>query len=538
MNYLTTPFLQTVFSRITRGYTMRDAVKNTVSNNLSCQLADRWGQMRLNREPTFRRLFGQAESNAEFMAVKAKFERLGRLITQAINEGDGELLLDTLSEAPAFIKRYLIIDNWTGRNGELEYFTCHCCAHEVFGEAHGSDECDNLLCESCVERDYLYSSVMGAYVHSGVAWPVYDCLGAYERQDADDWVTSDFGRHRRDLLRPDNGDHCFFSSEEAYEDWYASYYDNDYDEDDDDSRSSRLIQDYHSGDEVGHIPSAYDKRKPGVWMGLELEIECGSNIRDEIAESINNHVNTDRRYVMFEEDGSLSHGFEVISGYTGLDTHEAWLKRFANANLKGCKSHDTNTCGLHVHITKADLSPFEAARLMLFIHNPSNEKLIRAVARRYGKSAGYAKFVDKTASIGDSDRAIHAAVLAKNNLTCMNYDRYEALNFQPRKTVEFRLYRGTLKVETIMACLEFTWLSYFFAKQTSITHLGTEDFIKWISLPQNKRESRYLRRLLRAKGIIPAASTPVALEAETSDGTNAEPPEPRLRRCEREALAA
>jgi hypothetical protein len=74
------------------------------------------------------------------------------------------------------------------------------------------------------------------------------------------------------------------------------------------------------------------------------------------------------------------------------------------------------------------------------------------------------------------------------------------LNFQNDNTIEFRLFKGTLRYETIMACLEFTYATWFFCRDTGITELTTANFIDFIAQPQQREHTKFLRTYLREKG--------------------------------------
>lgn len=519
---MTTPFLSAIYSR--RAWstcpTLAVCVKTEVRDNLNCAPGrNRWRT---------------AANRVSFLSMRDEFRRLGRGIAVAIasdNDRDFRRHVEDLANEWGRSGLFTtLISRFDEKNGSsIDWYECAHCGNQFFGNCYATDDSDGELCEACTDSHYVYSVCMDAYIRSDSAYSVYRSLRSIRRDDPDDFCTRSYGARNYCRHPAVSG----FMDDDTYSEYCDEY---GGDDDDEDRRSdTSLLACYHEGVDIGHIPSAaYDKKR--VWLGMELEIECGDRDRNHVVQSVNSHVNTDRKYVRFETDGSLSYGFEIITGYTGLDTHEKWLKRFANSDLKGCKSHDTSTCGLHVHIDKRDMTPFEAARLMLFINNPANERLIRAVARRYGRDAGYAKFCDK------SKTALHSAHVAvkrrHNDLTWMNEDRYEALNFQPARTIEYRLYRGTLKVETIMACLEFTWLSYWFARQTSITRLGTEDFIKWISQPKNKRESRYLRQMLAAKGLMPPQKAAPNAEFISPEVETDTPPAPRARRADQVAVTA
>ena len=77
---------------------------------------------------------------------------------------------------------------------------------------------------------------------------------------------------------------------------------------------------------------------------------------------------------------------------------------------------------------------------------------------------------------------------------------FEAVNFQPERTIEFRLFRGTLRYETIMACLEFTYAAWFFTRDTGQQDLTADHFLKYISQPNNRKDTVNLRSYLKDKG--------------------------------------
>lgn len=282
-------------------------------------------------------------------------------------------------------------------------------------------------------------------------------------------------------------------------------------EDDEDYSENEHIREYHSSREyLGHIPSKYDDRKPRVLLGLELEMEINDDYsRDEKAGELLRNIGKYQgyNYALCENDGSLDYGFEMVSAYTGLDVHAEQLSFFENKKLKGAISHDSDNCGLHVHICKADMSTLHGAKMVLFINDQANHKLIKAIARR--DASDYAKFKNKA-----EDRE-----WIKDALTCeskrsqlrnLNSDRYEALNFKNDKTVEFRLFKGSLVYSTIMACLEFTYATWFFCRDTSTKNLNTDHFLKFICANENRADTKHLRAYLKAKGFtLPERNTVV-----------------------------
>jgi len=269
-----------------------------------------------------------------------------------------------------------------------------------------------------------------------------------------------------------------------------------------------IIGRYHSSkDFLGHIPSTFDTRTPKVRIGFELEIECdGMLARESHAKNLLDAIGKYKNYLYAhcENDGSLTNGFEMVTSYTGLDVHREQLKKYFKdtSNVQGLKSHNTRTCGLHVHVCKADMNVYHATRLMRFIHARGNEGMIRAVARRYqANGRGYAK-IDNTRAWRFQwlKNALRGVTEPKRQIQRLNPERHEALNFLNTNTVEFRLFRGTLKYSTIVACLEFAYMSWHFTRPANGDDLTQESFFKFISAPENRKDSYYLRRLLHARG--------------------------------------
>jgi hypothetical protein len=232
-------------------------------------------------------------------------------------------------------------------------------------------------------------------------------------------------------------------------------------------------------------------------MGMELEVEVGSDYsRSDKAEELYDEikwVTPEHQYIFIEDDGSLDHGFEIVTGYTGLDVHADMLKFFKKP-WRGMRSHDTRTCGLHVHIDKKDVSLFHACKMVFFINDSNNQKLIRDIARR--SNHHYAKIGNKKASY----QWLKDARKGHDPLNRLNDDRTEALNFQNPNTIEFRLFKGTLRYETIMACLEFTYATWFFCRDTGVSELTSAKFIEFICQPNQRKDTKYLRTYLKEKG--------------------------------------
>ena len=298
---------------------------------------------------------------------------------------------------------------------------------------------------------------------------------------------------------------------DCVQDYYYSdrneYYARESDDDNEDEcREYDNIGGRHSSKhELSRIPSLYDQRKPRVLLGLELEMEINGDydLDDRAGFLLNSlgHYQTpsdNYLYALCEEDCSIDRGFELVTAYTGLEVHAKQLK-FFDTRFKGATSHNTSTCGLHVHICKSDMTTLHASKMVLFINDPANHELVYALARR--DQSSYCKIYDKKADKSWIKNAL-LRTKRKDQIQSLNPDRYEALNFQNERTVEFRLFKGTLKYQTIMACLEFTFATWHFCREASTSQLTTSGFLDFICQPENRKDTKFLRSYLREKGFV------------------------------------
>lgn len=97
-----------------------------------------------------------------------------------------------------------------------------------------------------------------------------------------------------------------------------------------------------------------ENEKTNLTIGFELEVEnFGSKDNNEVAGIVKNMLDG---FVEIERDGSLNHGFEIISHpFTRkyFETIKPQLKEvFDYLNTSNFKGDETQTAGLHVHINR------------------------------------------------------------------------------------------------------------------------------------------------------------------------------------------
>lgn len=263
----------------------------------------------------------------------------------------------------------------------------------------------------------------------------------------------------------------------------------------------RVIGGYHDGTrraETRPVLSAWTRAHRGELLGVELEVELRRSRADDAEEvaqellRVAERVATERRtprLLWAEHDGSLENGFELISAPAGLDTHRVlWPELLASTACKALRSHDTHTCGLHVHISRAQLTRLQVNKLAAWIDSRDADGLLWAVARRSGNN-----YCRRSSDTRPTQRTVlHAAD---------TYDRYRALNVTGSRTIEWRIFRGTLRAETVLACIELAHLATHWAADASIRDLTTRSLIAAIHHQDHAKETRHLRACLRRRVI-------------------------------------
>lgn len=187
------------------------------------------------------------------------------------------------------------------------------------------------------------------------------------------------------------------------------------------------------------------------YYGVELEIDEGGESEKNAKEflSIANECN---ELMYIKHDSSLEDGMELVThpmSLTWHKTHMPWQAVMKRAIELGYLSHQTRTCGLHIHASRAALGETEAeqeaviARILWFFEKHWEEilKASRRSQRNLDRWAHRYQLLDSPKKILDHVKGGHA-------------DRYTCVNVLNDATIEFRIFRGTLRYNSLIAALQ------------------------------------------------------------------------------------
>ena len=301
---------------------------------------------------------------------------------------------------------------------------CDHCETAIYNNDAVTDD-DHFLCESCYENHYTRCEDCGRIIRN------------------------------EDSYYADNYDLCYDCNE----------------------KHTKFIHEYA----YKPVPIMYGQGKRH--FGVELEIDHAGR-DEENAETLLNIANRHDEHLYIKSDGSLDDGMELVSHPMTLGYHldEFNWDEICDAAVKmGYRSHQTSTCGLHIHVSRDGLGDSEIeqedtiSKILYFVEAHWNELMkfsrrseysMNRWAARHGYEHDPKKLLDKA----KSDR-----------------NRYVAVNLCNTYTIEFRLFRGTLKVNTLYATLQLVNRICDAAMNLSefdLKALSWSEFVSQITEPQ------------------------------------------------------
>lgn len=224
-----------------------------------------------------------------------------------------------------------------------------------------------------------------------------------------------------------------------------------------------------------YIPHYIENENPDTTLLLGAEIEVAGNhpetdrrIKEDTVKKciqiINGSDSDEENLIYSTHDGTVQIEFDTMP--CSLEFHKNkinYRKMFKYLDSVGYKGHDCKNAGLHIHADRKYLGKTKfqqdlvIAKILYIIEKFNDDLCI--IARR---NNGYSVFCgDKCAS----DTAVTLYGKYRNT------GKRAALNLQHSNTIEFRMFRSTLKYETLLLTLELVQDIINFSKNISFEEL-------------------------------------------------------------------
>ena len=277
-----------------------------------------------------------------------------------------------------------------------ETTVCSCCGERIWADDNEGDS-ETPLCGRCYDRYYTTCTDCGRTIHQDDAYYI----------DEDDYDARCYTCHCRHA-------------------------------------DQRVIHDYYYKPE----PIFYGEGKR--YFGVELEID-GAGESNANAAKLVETANRDQELVYIKHDGSLNDGMEIVTHPMSLDFHfnqMPWAALLDKAKAMGYRSHLANTCGLHIHANRTAFGETEEeqeeviGRILYFFEKHWGELL--RFSRRTQRQIEH--WADR---YGLREQPKQVLVEAKGR-----QERYTCVNLTNDHTIEFRMFRGTLKLNSLIATLQ------------------------------------------------------------------------------------
>ncbi len=224
-------------------------------------------------------------------------------------------------------------------------------------------------------------------------------------------------------------------------------------------------------------------------FGVELEIDGGGTDRYN-AEKLLNIANAEAENLYIKTDGSLDDGLELVTHPMTLEYHlneMPWAAVLCKAQELDYLSHAAGTCGLHVHISRLafgctyEQQEGAIARLLYFVEKFWAE-LLRFSRRTQSQMNRWAARYG--IRLTPSEQISHV----KNSCA----GRYTAVNLTNSDTVEIRMFRGTLKLNTLKATLQM--VNHLCEVAVSLSDSKVQD-MSWFDFLDNITEPELIQYL-------------------------------------------
>ena len=247
------------------------------------------------------------------------------------------------------------------------------------------------------------------------------------------------------------------------------------------SRSKTYIHQFN------YVPKYIKHFMPGesedttLLLGAEIEVGGNNNISSDNDKNstvkkciqIMNGSDSDEENLIYStHDSTVQIEFDTMP--CSLEFHKNkmnYREMFEYLDKEGYKGHDCKTAGLHIHanrnyLGKSRISQELVISKILYILEKFNDEIC-VIARRDNE---YSEFVG---SKKEENSLVELYGKYKDHGKCA------ALNLQHKDTIEFRMFKSTLKYETFILTLEFVKDIIDYAKSASIEEI---ELIKWADL--------------------------------------------------------
>lgn len=317
-----------------------------------------------------------------------------------------------------------------------DYITCECCDCVTHNRDSHCDDSHNL-CSHCFDRYYSTCNNCDCIINRDYTY-ITEC-------DSDTLCESCYNEHYCNCSQCNEDLEVDLASHSAKLKYNGQSEILDY-------KTAINWEFYQIDSDLNHNP----------YIGLELELQHKDN-RASLSPICNLIGKELHSLAVAMHDGSLTNGLEIITTphkFQALKKNLKLRQLCAELIALDARSHDTKKCGFHVHISKINWF----------------KESCKPLSKEYGYSTNKAQLYQYvftklrryiTRISGRDDEQIESYCQFRNS----DSSRYVAVNLTNSKTVEVRIWNGTLNYKTLKMRLKFTLAMLEYLQQVSAIHI-------------------------------------------------------------------
>jgi hypothetical protein len=204
-------------------------------------------------------------------------------------------------------------------------------------------------------------------------------------------------------------------------------------------------------------------KREGLYLGVELEVLP----RDTSGLAARAVLDCVKGYAILKRDGSIpDRGFEIVSVPATHAWHQTGWDGFFAGPAKQLSGWSQKSCGMHVHVSRAAISPLTLGRILVFVNDKNNRGFIDAVAGRGSNS--YCMKLDKKLTDGRQRSSSQ---------------RFEAVNIETRghATIEFRIFQSNVARPGFLKNIDFVAAICLWSRDASNLDLTVNRFVEYVA---------------------------------------------------------
>lgn len=241
-----------------------------------------------------------------------------------------------------------------------------------------------------------------------------------------------------------------------------------------DYRSEAVINSYGYKPKPKFIKG--DNEATKRFYGMEIEIGDLAGAR-EGAEVVYPLFNTSGRRAYLKRDGSIrTGGYECVTHPMSSRSLHEWIDTdFTKAKKERYAYWNTDGCGVHIHVSRdsiGKLTLFKLNVLLNMLRGKNNLNFIKFFTNRTPNA------LNQWAKV--SNQLPFTFLEHIKNGNGYTYDRYVAINQQNNKTIEFRIFNGSIDQQVLHSYLEFVECVLDFCVNTAVKDITVGDLFEFM----------------------------------------------------------